>query len=111
MKPTTRYKLIPQVQFITTVELDDQQVATLNRLVLADKSLTDDQALDLWLSLNPYIQVCNHANPRDIFSSLRYARPGQATSHKPKPQPPYPAELLNSVRSDIETDGQNFICC
>ena len=77
MKPTTKNKLIPQIQFITAVELHDQQVATLNRLVLGDKSLTDDQALDLWLSLNPYIQVCNHANPRDIFSSLRYVSPNQ----------------------------------
>ena len=56
MKPTTRYKLIPQVQFTTTIELHDQQTAILNRLVLGSKDLTDDQALDLWLSLNPYIQ-------------------------------------------------------
>lgn len=110
MKPTTRYKLIPQVQFTTTIELHDQQTAILNRLVLGNKDLTDDEALDLWLSLNPYIQACDHANPRDIFSSLRYAALA-ALPPKPEPKPLYPVELLNSVRSDIKTDGQDFICC
>ncbi|UJB73004.1 hypothetical protein HRE53_30195 (plasmid) [Acaryochloris sp. 'Moss Beach'] len=110
MKPTTRYKLIPRVKFITTVELHDQQIALLNRLVLGSKDLTDDEALDLWLSLNPYIQVCDHASPRDIFSSLRYAALA-ALPAKPEPKPSYPVELLNSVRSDIEADGQDFICC
>lgn len=73
MKPTTRYKLIPQVQFTTTIELHDQQTAILNRLVLGSEDLTDDQAFDLWLSINPYIQTFQHSTPRDIFSSLRYA--------------------------------------
>jgi len=108
MKPTTKYKLIPQVQFTTTIELHDQQTAILNRLVLGNKDLTDDEALDLWLSLNPYIQVCDHANPRDIFSSLRYAALAALPDN---PKPSYPVELLNSVRSEIEADGQDFICC
>ena len=110
MKPKTRYKLIPQVRFITTIELHDQQTSILNRLVLGSKDLTDDQALDLWLSLNPYIQVFQHANPRDIFSSLRYTALA-ALPARPKPKPSYPVELLNSVCSDIEADAQDFICC
>lgn len=109
-KPTTRYRLIPRVKFTTTIELHDQQMAILNRLVLSSKDLTDDQALDLWLSLNPYIQVCDHANPRDLFSSLRYVALNKLPA-KPDPKPSYPVELLNSVRSDIEADGQDFICC
>lgn len=108
MKPTTRYKLIPRVQFTTTIELHDQQTAILNRLVLSSKDLTDDEALDLWLSINPYVQVCDHANPRDIFSSLRYAALAVLPDN---PKLSYPVELLNSVRSEIEADGQDFICC
>ena len=110
MKPTTRYKLIPQVQFTTLLELDSQQIDILNRLVLGNKNLTDDEALDLWLSLNPCSQICDHANPRDIFSARRYAALAKL-QNKTDPQTPYPIELLNSVRSDFEDDGQNFICC
>ncbi|ABW32913.1 hypothetical protein [Acaryochloris marina] len=110
MKPKTRYKLIPQVQFTTTIELHDQQTAILNRLVLGSKDLTDDQALDLWLSLNPYVHTFQHSTPRDIFFSLRYTALA-ALPTQPEPKPSYPVELLNSVRSDVEADDQDFICC
>ncbi|ABW33391.1 hypothetical protein [Acaryochloris marina] len=107
-KPTTRYQLIPRVQFTTTIELHDQQTAILNRLVLSSKDLTDDEALDLWLSINPYVHTFQHSTPRDIFSSLRYAALAALPNN---PKPSYPVELLNSVRSEIEADGQDFICC
>lgn len=71
MKPTTRYKLIPQIQFTTAIELSDQQLATLNHLVLTSQKLSEDEALDLWQSLNPFLPIFNHGNPRDVFSSLR----------------------------------------
>lgn len=109
-KPIAKNRLVPQVQFTTAIELSDQQTATLNRLVLGSKDLTDDEALDLWLSLNPYVQSFDHTNPRDIYSGLRYVALAKLPAVKPEPEPPYSAELLNSVRSDIETDTPNCIC-
>ncbi|NJM67492.1 MAG: hypothetical protein HC851_18370 [Acaryochloris sp. RU_4_1] len=108
MKPITKNRLVPQIVFTTAIELDHQQIAQLNRLVLANKDLDDDEALDLWRSLNPFIQAFNHANPRDVFASLRHV--ALAKPAIDEPDLPYSTELMNAVRSDIETDGWGYIC-
>ncbi|NJM68241.1 MAG: hypothetical protein HC851_22530 [Acaryochloris sp. RU_4_1] len=109
MKPITKNQLIPQIVFTTAIELDHQQIAQLNRLVLTNRDLADDEALDLWRSLNPFVQQFQHSNPRDVFSSLRVV--ALAKSATGEPEPPYPVEMLNDVRSDIEADGWGYICC
>lgn len=109
MKPTPKNKLIPTIQLTTQVELDFQQIAALNRLVLSSRELTDDEALNLWQALNPWVREFLHSNPRDVFASLRFAALAQpAVTQEPKP--PYPIELINEVRSDIEIDNPNCIC-
>ncbi|NJM68075.1 MAG: hypothetical protein HC851_21610 [Acaryochloris sp. RU_4_1] len=108
MKPITKNRLVPQIQFTTAIELDDQQTAILNRLVLTSKNLSDDQALDLWRSLNPFVQQFQHSNPRDVFSSLRVVALAQPSTDEP--DLPYSTEMLNSVRSDIETDDPRCLC-
>lgn len=71
MKPITQNKLTPQIYYSTAIELDTRQTAILNRLVLTSQELSDDEALDLWQSLNPFLPIFKHSNPRDVFSSLR----------------------------------------
>lgn len=100
-KPTLKTKLIPRIQFNTQVELSDQQIATLNRLVLGSKALTDDEAQDLWQSINPWVEAFNHGTPRDMFASLRVVALAQPSTTEP--DPPYSVELMNEVRSDIAT--------
>jgi hypothetical protein len=77
-------------------------IATLNRLVLASPHLSDDEALDLWRVLNPFVQAFQHANPRDVFSGLRVV--ALAKPDRDEPDLPYPVEMVNEVRSDIEAD-------
>lgn len=102
MKPTPKNKLIPQIQFTTQIELSDQQIAALNHLILGSKELADDEAQDLWQALNPWVEAFNHGNPRDMFASLRVVALAQPSTTES--EPPYPVELLNSVRSDIAAD-------
>lgn len=108
MKPTLRNKLIPQVHFTTQVELDFQQIAALNRLVLASRDLTDDEAQDLWQALNPWVREFQHSNPRDVFSSLRFVALAKPATTETEPL--YSIELINEVRSDIEIDNPSCIC-
>ncbi|MGR3279973.1 hypothetical protein ACSYAD_33500 [Acaryochloris marina NIES-2412] len=105
MKPTPKNKLVPRIHSTTAVELDPQQLATLNRLVLENSVLTDDEAQSLWQAINPWVREFQHSNPRDIFSSLRFfalAKPYQSET-----EPQYSTDLLNEVRSDIEFDDQS----
>ncbi|ABW32801.1 hypothetical protein [Acaryochloris marina] len=107
MKPTPRNKLVPIVQFTTQVELDCQQVAALNRLVLGSTDLSDDQALNLWQALNPWVMEFQHSTPRDVFASLRFIALAKPAT---EPEPLYPTDLLNSVGSNIETDSPSCLC-
>ena len=59
MKPITQNKLTPQIQFSRVIELDSHQTAILNHLVLTSQELSDDEALDLWQSLNPFLPILN----------------------------------------------------
>jgi hypothetical protein len=107
--PTTKNQLTPQIVFTTAIELDHQQIATLNRLVLASPHLSDDEALDLWQVLNPFVQAFNHANPRDVFSGLRVVALAKPATGEP--EPPYSAELLTATAAFVGDNRSAYVFC